>query len=306
MTNPMPDESDTSKILAPLGQVWLDGKLVPSHLACVSVMDHGLLYGDGAFEGIRAYNGRIMKLATHLRRLFESAKAIRLVMPYTQEELAAAVRETLKANGRTDAYVRLCVTRGIGEMGINPFNSPRPTVFIVTCDLRLYPKDFYENGLPIISSSVMRNHPAALSPRIKSLNYLNNVLAKIEAIDAGVFEAVMYNHQGFVAECTADNLFIVKGGRVITPPLSAGSLEGCTRNLVMDLAREAGLPMVEQDLTRHDLYVADEMFLTGTGAEVIPVTLIDKRPIGTGKPGPVTRQLIGAFRALIAKGVPEN
>lgn len=306
MPNPAADQPDTAKILAPLGQVWLDGKLVPSEKACVSVMDHGVLYGDGVFEGIRSYNGRIMKLATHLKRLYESAKAIRLVIPYTQEELAAAVRETLKANGRADGYVRLCVTRGIGEMGLNPFNSPRPTVFIVTCDLRLYPREFYENGLPIISSSVMRNHPAALSPRIKSNNYLNNIMAKIEAIDAGVFEAVMYNHQGFVAECTADNLFVVKNGRVITPPLSAGSLEGCTRNLVMQLARDAGFTMVEQDMTRHDLYVADEMFLTGTGAEVIPVSTMDKRPIGNGKPGPVTQKLIAEFRALIAKGVPEN
>lgn len=303
---PIAVTEENRQILLPLGQVWLDGRLVPAAEAGISVMDHGVLYGDGVFEGIRSYNGKVMKLATHLRRLFESAKAIRLAMPYTEAQLAAAVKETLKANGRADGYIRLCVTRGVGEMGLNPFNSPRATVFIVTCDLRLYPKELYENGMPIISSSVMRNHPAALSPRIKSNNYLNNIMAKIEAIDAGVFEAVMYNHQGFVAECTADNLFVVKHGKIITPPLAAGSLEGCTRNLVIDLARAAGFTLVEADLTRHDLYVADEMFLTGTGAEVIPVSQIDKRPVGDGKSWPVTRKLIQEFRALIAKGVPED
>lgn len=292
------------------GQVWLDGQIVPIGQANISVMDHGVLYGDGVFEGIRSYNGKVLKLQTHLDRFFESAKAIRLDLPYSAEELIAAIRATLDANGRSDAYIRLAATRGVGTMGLNPFLSPTPSVFIVTCDLKMYPQELYDQGMRVITSSVIRNHPAALSPRIKSNNYLNNILAKIEAIDAGCLEAVMLNTQGNVAECTGDNIFIAKQGQLITPPLHAGILEGITRNIVIDLAKQHGLTVDETDITKHDLYTADEMFLTGTGAEVIAVTEIDNRKIGygetEGKPGPMTLKLNKAFRDMLASGAPEN
>ena len=292
-------------------QVWVDGTLTPALDAKVSVFDHGLLYGDGVFEGIRIYGGRILKLATHLRRLDESARAIRLNLPYSTEELTAACRETVEANGLTNGYIRLVATRGPGSLGIDPVPCPRPSVFIIAATIQLYPQSYYDEGLSVISSSVVRNHPQALSPRIKSLNYLNNILAKIEALDAGVLESVMYNLQGNVAEASADNLFIVRpdtnnGDPVVwTPPLSAGCLEGVTRNLVIGLARDAGLRVREEDITRHDLYTCDEFFLTGSGAEVVPVVTIDRRPVGDGKPGPVTKQLITAFRALV-ENAPED
>ena len=292
-------------------KVWLDGQLVPAREATVSVFDHGLLYGDGVFEGIRIYGGRILKLATHLRRLEESARAIRLVMPYSRGELETATRDTVRANGLESGYIRLVVTRGPGSLGIDPVPCPRPKVIIIAATIQLYPQSFYDDGLSVISSSVVRNHPNALSPRIKSLNYLNNILAKIEALDAGVLESVMYNLEGNVAEASADNLFIVRpdatsGDPVLwTPPLSAGCLEGVTRNLVIALARDAGFTVREENITRHDLYIADEFFLTGSGAEVVPVVNIDGRPIGTGKPGAVTRQLITAFRELM-KNAPED
>ncbi|MEM1353261.1 MAG: branched-chain-amino-acid transaminase [Planctomycetota bacterium] len=293
-----------------MGQVWLDGQLVPAAHANISVMDHGVLYGDGVFEGIRAYSDRILKLHSHLARFYESAKAIRLDLPYPEAELAAAIRQTLQANGRSDGYIRLCATRGVGSMGLNPFLSPTPSVFIITCNLKMYPQELYDQGMKIITSSVIRNHPAALSPRIKSNNYLNNILAKIEAIDAGCLEAVMLNTQGNVAECTGDNLFIAKRGRLLTPPLHAGILEGITRNLVIDLAREEGFEVHETDLTKHDLYTAEEMLLTGTGAEVIAVTEIDGRKIGydenEGRPGPITNRLLKAFRDMLADGAPED
>ena len=313
-TTTEPVASAQTTPLSGLGQVWLDGRLVPGEQAAISVMDHGVLYGDGVFEGIRSYSGRVLKLQTHLRRFFESAKAIRLSLPYTAEELTDAIRSTLKVNGRTDGYIRLCATRGVGSMGLNPFLSPTPSVFVITCDLKMYPQELYDNGMRVITSSVIRNHPAALSPRIKSNNYLNNILAKIEAIDAGCLEAVMLNSQGNVAECTGDNVFIVKQGVLLTPPLHAGILEGITRNIVIDLARGQGIELREIDLTKHDLYTADEMFLTGTGAEVIPVTEIDGRKIGPvsgggeqqGKPGPVTLRLNKAFREMLVKGAPED
>ncbi|MCE9591460.1 MAG: branched-chain-amino-acid transaminase [Planctomycetes bacterium] len=297
--------------------MWLNGNLVPPQQATVSVYDHGLLYGDGCFEGIRIYGGRIFKCATHLRRLFDSAKAIRLTIPYTPAQLTQAIKETCKANARTDGYIRLCVTRGAGPLGLNPFTCEKPNVFIIVESLLLYPQEMYDNGMAVVTASTIRNHPAALSPRIKSLNYLNNILAKIEAIDAGVPEAIMLNHMGFVAECTADNLFLVKtrGGesmglsgmpRLLTPPLHAGALEGVTMNAVIDLAVKSGLTVERLDLTKHDLYTADEIFLTGTGAEVIAVTKVDGRTIGEGKPGPVTQKLIAAFRALVAKNAPED
>ncbi|MBI1336979.1 MAG: branched-chain-amino-acid transaminase [Phycisphaera sp.] len=294
----------------PNNTVWLNGKLVPSHEAAINVYDHGLLYGDGVFEGIRIYNNRIFKARTHLRRLFESAKAIRMDIPFSTEDLYNAMRQTLDANKRTDGYIRLCVTRGVGSLGLNPFTCKTPSVFIISDAIALYPRETYENGLAVITSSVMRNHPAALSPRIKSLNYLNNILAKIEAIDAGVLEAVMLNSQGLVAECTGDNIFIVRkfsGTTVLaTPPLHAGILEGVTMSTVMDLARAAGIEVRSYDMTKHDLYTADEMFLTGTAAEVVPVTRIDGRTLGDGTIGQVTRKLLDAFRAVVKANAPED
>lgn len=290
-------------------QIWLNGKLVDQSQAVVSVFDHGLLYGDGVFEGIRVYGGKILKLSTHLDRLCRSARAIRLTMDYDMGALEKATRETVKANGITNGYIRLCVTRGIGTLGLNPFNCDTRTTFIIADTIQLYPQELYENGLAIITSSIIRNHPSALSPRIKSMNYLNNIMAKIEAIDAGVLEAVMLNHQGNVAECTGDNIFIVREFEgqptLITTPLHAGVLEGVTMNLVIELAQQAGIPVQRFDLTQYDLYTADEMFLTGTAAEVIPVTKVDGRTIGSGEPGPMTRQLIQAFKTLVADA-PED
>lgn len=296
--------------------IWINNKLVPREQAAISVYDHGLLYGDGVFEGIRVYNGRIFKCATHLRRLYESARSIRLTIPFTAEQLKDAMRQTLDANHRKDSYIRLCVTRGVGTLGLNPNNCQTPSVFIIADDIALYPKEMYEKGMAIITASTIRMHPAALSPRIKSMNYLNNILAKIEAIDAGVSEAVMLNHLGFVAECTGDNIFIVRRSpadgqtRIYTPPLHAGVLEGVTMDTVIGLARKLGMTVATPDLTKHDLYAADEMFLTGTAAEVIPVTKVDGRLIGTadhiGKPGPITLRLIKAFRELVAQNAPED
>ncbi len=295
-------------------KIWLNGKLVPPAEAMVNVYDHGLLYGDGVFEGIRVYHGRIFKMATHLTRLFDSARAIRLSIPYTPEQLAQAMRDTVAANtqgdGTTRGYIRLCVTRGVGSLGLNPFLCKTPSVFIINDAISLYPTEIYEQGMPIITSSVMRNHPAALSPRIKSLNYLNNIMAKIDAIDAGVLEAVMLNAQGFVAECTGDNIFIARRfeGRTVllTPPLHAGILEGVTMNVVIELARRAGIDVLRFDLTKHDLYTAQEMFLTGSAAEVVPVTKVDGRVIGSGAIGTVTRQLLTAFRELVTNRCPED
>jgi len=291
-------------------QIWLNGQLVPPEQATVSVFDHGLLYGDGVFEGIRAYNGRIFKLRTHLKRLYESAKAIRLTVPYTIDELDQAVRETVRANDRQDCYIRLCVTRGVGTLGLHPFKCEHPGVFIIADSITLYPQELYDEGMDVITASTIRNHPAALSPRVKSMNYLNNILAKIEAIDAGVLEAVMLNHQGLVAECTGDNIFIVRqhGGQtaLLTPPLHAGTLEGVTMLTVEALAKQMGLPVVRTDLTKHDLYTAEEMLLTGTAAEVIPVTKVDGRAVGSGQVGPITRKLLTGFRKLVENHAPED
>jgi branched-chain amino acid aminotransferase len=280
-------------------KVWIDGKLYDKADAKVSVYDHGLLYGDGVFEGIRVYNGRIFECSAHIERLWASAKAIRLNIPISREQMCSAIEETVKANSFRDCYVRAVVTRGPGDLGINPQKSPRPCVFIITDLISVYPKEAYEKGIAIITSSVIRNHPNALSARIKSLNYLNNVLAKIEANDAGVAEAVMLNHEGYISECTADNIFIVRRGQVQTPAMTEGLLEGITRGVMLELCRRMNLPYVEKRLERYDLYTADECFLTGTGAEVIPVTKIDGREIGTGQPGALTRRLIDAFRAYI-------
>jgi branched-chain amino acid aminotransferase len=283
-------------------KIWLDGKIVPVSEAKLSVFDHGVLYGDGVFEGIRSYNGKIFRLDAHLKRLEDSARAIRLEIPMSREEMAAANYETLRANNIENGYIRLLVTRGVGCLGLSPARTGRPSVIIIADQIELYPKELCDNGIAIISSSVVRNHPNAISPRVKSLNYLNNILAKIEAMDAGVHEAVLYNHLGYVAECTGDNIFLIRNGVVQTPPTSAGSLEGITREAVIELVHKNGLPFLEGDLTRLDLYFADECFLTGTAAEVIPVTKIDGRPIGKGEPGPMTIRLRTAFHELVRQG----
>src|SRR5688572_5484964 len=276
-------------------KVWIDGELLPQQDAKVNVYDHGLLYGDGVFEGIRVYHGKIFEAEAHLRRLYDSAKAIRLTIPLKPEQFRAAIEETVRANKFRDCYIRALVTRGVGYLGLNPNKCERPSVIIITDTIELYSRETYEKGMSVITASVIRNHPNALSPRIKSLNYLNNILAKIEAADAGVPEAIMLNHEGNVAECSADNIFIARGGQVQTPTTYDGILEGVTRKVMIDLCRKLSIPCVEKTLQRHDLYVADECFVTGTGAEVCPVTKIDGRPIGTGEPGPITQRLIEAF-----------
>ena len=276
-------------------KIYLDGKLVPENKAMVSVFDHGLLYGDGVFEGIRAYNGRVFKLEEHIDRLFRSAKAIDLEIPMTHAAMCSALLATCRANRMRDGYIRLVVTRGVGNLGLNPYTCKKPGIIIIASKIQLYPKELYERGMRMVTSGTLRNHTEALSPNIKSLNYLNNILAKIEAINAGVYEVVMLNQQGFVAEATGDNIFIVTGNRLRTPPISAGALEGVTRNTVMCLAREIGMDVAEEVLTRYDLYTADEVFLTGTAAEIISVVDIDRRVIGSGKPGPRSRELSARF-----------
>jgi branched-chain amino acid aminotransferase len=276
-------------------KIWLDGELVNQADAKVSVYDHGLLYGDGVFEGIRIYSGKIFEADAHVRRLYNSAKAIRLTIPMTPAQLIAAIEQTARANQLADCYVRAVVTRGIGYLGLNPAKCLKPTVFIITDLIEMYPREMYENGMAIITSSIIRNHTNATSPRIKSLNYLNNILAKIEAVDAGVSEAMMLNTEGNVAECTADNIFIVQGGTVITPMTTDGILGGITRDVILQLCSKLSIPCVEKTIQRYDVYVADECFLTGTGAEVIPVTKVDGRLVASGEPGPISRRLIEAF-----------
>lgn len=280
-------------------KVWIDGTYYDKEDAKVSVYDHGLLYGDGVFEGIRVYSGKIFECQAHLRRLYDSARAIRLTIPMTMEQFREAMEQTVKANGFTDCYIRAVVTRGIGLLGLDPANCPGPSVIIIADTITLYPREMYEKGMAVITASVIRNHPNALSPRIKSMNYLNNILAKIEAIDAGVPEAVMLNHEGTVAECTGDNIFIVRDGVVATPTTSDGILEGITRDVIIRLCGKHGIACVERHLLRHDLYAADECFLTGTAAEVVAVTEIDRRPIGTGEVGPVTLKLMEIFKRHI-------
>ena len=276
-------------------QVFINGKFFAKDDAKISVYDHGLLYGDGVFEGMRSYGGRVFRLEEHLERLWNSAKAIWLEIPLSPAEMAAAVNETLRRNSLSDAYIRLVVTRGAGTLGLDPNRTSDPQVIIIADKIALYPREYYENGLEIITVSTIRNHPAALSPRIKSLNYLNNILAKIEGLQAGCIEALMLNHKGEVAECTGDNIFLVRNQQLLTPPIDAGILEGITRQAVIDLAKEAEITVLEVPLTKHDVYIADECFLTGSAAEVIPVVKVDSRRIGDGKPGPVTRRLTDAF-----------
>lgn len=279
-------------------QVYINGTLYDKQDAKISVYDHGLLYGDGVFEGIRCYGGKVFRLEEHLRRLWDSAKAIWLTIPISREAMAKAVYDTLRANKIADGYIRLVVTRGAGTLGLDPNRTSDPQVIIITDHISLYPREMYEKGLEIVTVSVVRNHPAALSPRIKSLNYLNNILAKIEGLQAGCVEALMLNTKGEVAECTGDNVFLARDGVLLTPPTEAGILEGVTRQAVIELARESGREVREVPLTKHDVYIADEMFLTGTAAEVVPVVKVDSRQIGDGRPGPITRDLLERFHKL--------
>lgn len=279
-------------------KIFIDGKFYSERDAKISVFDHGLLYGDGVFEGIRAYNGRVFKLKEHIDRLFYSAKAILLEIPMSPGKISEAVLESCRVNKIRDGYIRLVVTRGIGNLGLNPRSCKRATVICIADKIQLYPQELYASGMEIVTVPTTRNLHSALNPAIKSLNYLNNILAKIEANNAGVEEAVMLNAEGFVSECTGDNLFIIKNGELFTPPLSAGALYGITRQTVIELAQEAGVKVSEPDLTRYDLFCADECFLTGTGAEIMPVIKIDGRVIGTGKPGQLTRKLVDDYHAL--------
>ncbi|WP_347490080.1 branched-chain-amino-acid transaminase [Desulfoscipio sp. XC116] len=278
--------------------IYLDGKYVPEEEAVVSVFDHGLLYGDGVFEGIRAYHNRVFKLPEHLERLYESARTLTLAIPVSIEEMQEVVLETLRRNNLRDAYIRLVVTRGKGDLGLDPRKCSRATVFCIAASIQLYPEELYEQGLEMVTVATRRNLAEACNPRVKSLNYLNNIYAKIEAALAGVPEAIMLNQEGYVAEATGDNLFLVKKGKLITPPIYVGLLEGVTRNAVIDLARQKGIVVEEKVFTRHDVYNADECFLTGTAAELIPCVRVDGRTIGSGKPGEVFRSLLKDFRAL--------
>ncbi|MGB9660951.1 MAG: branched-chain-amino-acid transaminase [Moorellaceae bacterium] len=285
--------------------IYFDGQFVDQEEAKVSVFDHGLLYGDGVFEGIRAYHGRVFKLKEHIDRLFESARHIALDPGLTREEMMEVVLETCRRNNLRDAYIRLVVTRGKGDLGLDPRKCPKPLIFCIAAQIQLYPEELYEKGLELVTVATRRNIPDALDPRIKSLNYLNNILAKIEATRAGAPEGLLLNKEGYVAEATGDNIFIVKDGHLYTPPAYVGLLEGITRNTVLELARRLGLPAEERVFTRHEVYAADECFLTGTAAEVIPVVQLDSRPIGDGRPGPVTRRLISHFRELTKTEGPE-
>ena len=279
-------------------KIYIDGKLYGESEAKISVFDHGLLYGDGVFEGIRAYNGRVFKLKEHIDRLFCSAHALLLDIPLSRADLCRATVETIRANELKDAYIRLIVTRGVGTLGLNPRSCKQPSVIIIAGKIQVYPAEMYARGMDMVTVPTTRNLHSAVNPAIKSLNYLNNILAKIEANNAGVEEAVMLNSEGYVAEGTADNLFIVKQGKLLTPPLSAGALYGITRATVIELAEQTGLKVSEPNLTRYDLFNADECFVTGTGAEIMPVVKIDGRVIGSGKPGPITQQLVKEYNAL--------
>jgi branched-chain amino acid aminotransferase len=280
-------------------KIYLDGQFVDAADAKISVFDHGLLYGDGVFEGIRLYQGNVFRLDEHLERLWYSAKAIMLTIPLSRGEMAAAVCESCRQNGLHDGYIRLVVTRGVGDLGLSPWLCPKPSVFIIADKIALYPQEYYTSGLSIVTVPTRRLGPAALPPMVKSLNYLNNILAKIEARQAGALEAIMLNDAGFVAECTGDNVFIVHQGRLLTPAAQQGALKGVTRATIFSVAQALSLAVEEHDLTRYDLWNADECFLTGTGAEVIPVVRLDGREIGDGRPGPVTNRVLTEFRRRV-------
>lgn len=279
--------------------VYLDGKFVDAAAAKVSVFDHGLLYGDGVFEGIRLYDGNVFRLVEHLERLEWSAKAILLTLPLTRQELIDATLETCRRNNLRDGYIRLVVTRGPGDLGLAPWLCPKATVFIIASNIQLYPQEHYENGLALVTVPTRRVNPAALPSTVKSLNYLNNILGKIEAKQAGALEGIMLNDQGFIAECTADNLFVLHRGEILTPSASQGALKGITREAMFDIARALGVPIREANLTRYDVWCADECFITGTAAEIMPVTKLDGRVIGDGKPGAITARLLAEFRRRV-------
>ena len=283
-------------------KIYIDGTFYPEAEAKVSVFDHGLLYGDGVFEGIRFYNDRVFKLPEHIERLYDSAKSICLAIPLTPAQMTEALLETVRQNQLHDGYIRLVVTRGVGNLGLSPDRCKQPTIIIIASTIALYPEELYQKGLDVVTCSTRRVAPGALSPSIKSLNYLNNIMAKIEANQAGAGEGLMLNEQGYVAECTGDNIFVIKHGKVFTPPISAGGLRGITRDVVFDLAKQLGVEITEPNLSRYDLYTADECFLTGTAAEVIPVVKLDSRPIGDGKPGALTAKFIAKFRELTRTG----
>ncbi len=279
-------------------KIYIDGELHDEADAKISVFDHGLLYGDGVFEGIRFYNGRVFKLEEHMDRLYDSAKAILLTIPMSKADLTRALVDTVRANGERDGYIRLVVTRGVGDLGLNPNLCVKGSVIIISAKIKMYSEELYQKGLEIITCATRRVSSAAMSPAVKSLNYLNNIMAKIEAIQANAAEALMLNEAGYIAECTADNFFVIKKGTLYTPPVSAGSLRGITRGTILDLAEEMGVPIMETELTRYDAFVADECFLTGTGAEMVGVVKIDSRVIADGKPGPITQALLEKFRDL--------
>ena len=279
-------------------KIYIDGEFYDQANAKISVFDHGLLYGDGIFEGIRFYNGRVFRLDEHIARLYDSARAILLKMGLTQEEMVRAVVDTIRENGLTDGYVRLVVTRGEGGLGLNPYLCPESSVIIIASTIQLYPEEKYENGLTLVTCATRRTSPAALSPQVKSLNYLNNVMAKVEAIQGGGEEGLMLNEQGYVSECTGDNIFLVKNGRIMTPPVSSGALNGITRQVVVEICEELQIPLEETLFGRYEIFTADECFLTGTAAEVIAAVRLDGREIGDGNPGPVTRKCIARFREL--------
>jgi branched-chain amino acid aminotransferase len=280
-------------------EIYIDGEWCAPEVAKVSVFDHGLLYGDGVFEGIRVYQRRIFRLDAHLERLYASAQALALSIPLTIAEMADAVREAVRRNRKEDGYIRLVVTRGAGDLGIDPRSCPRPCVIIIVTDIRVYPRELYSAGISVITSATRQVSHEAFDPRVKSLNYLKNILAKIDAQRAGAHEAIMLNGAGFIAECTADNLFVVRAGRLLTPSPQDGALEGITRGAILELAAEAGIPAGEARLTRYDVHTADECFVSGTGAELMPVTAVDGRQIDAGTPGPLTRRLSAAFHALV-------
>jgi branched-chain amino acid aminotransferase len=284
-------------------QIYIDGNWLGKGEAKISVYDHGLLYGDGVFEGIRIYGGTIFRLKEHVRRLFDSAKAIMITLPMSEEEMEALLCEAVARNSKSDGYIRLVITRGIGDLGINPATCPKPSVIVIVDDIALYPPEHYEQGIKVITASTRRNSPDALDPRIKSLNYLNNVMAKMEARQAGCLEAIMLNREGKVAECTGDNLFYIKDGVLMTPAGDQGALKGITRDAVIEAAEGIGMATRATPTTLYDLYTAEECFLTGTAAEMIPVTTIDGRTIGEGKPGPETAKLRDAFQALIQREI---
>jgi len=290
--------SDASRSAAKEWKIYIDGKFYSEADAKISVFDHGLLYGDGIFEGIRFYDGRVFRLEEHLERLWDSAHSICLEVPLSMHEMTEALLETIRQNDLRDGYIRLLVTRGIGNLGLNPAQCKRPSVIIIVATIALYPAEAYQKGLTVVTCATRRTNPGALNPAVKSLNYLNNVMARIEANLAGADEALMLNDAGNVAECTADNVFVIKRGHIFTPPITAGALRGITRSVVFEIAAELGLKITETDITRHDVFIADECFLTGTAAEIIPVIKADGRLIATGQPGPISTRMIARFREM--------